>query len=469
MLRMARPPRPERTSGAVPSVGTLRSAGWLLCAITVISCGATGAGQDGGPSTGTGGSNSSASGGRAASGGAPASGGTSGTGGASASGGATSSGGSGGSGSGGSSSGGADAGTGGTTGSGGVQATGGRPGSGGIDGGGGGRTGAAGTSGRGGTSGLGGAVGSGSGGSGPIGSNKVFSSCRFHFGTVDSIAKNNSAMIQQLDFFTPGWMGQKDTFDMQYVCDYTKSGGTFAKQMPVIVAYVAAFYAKRNNNLKDCNAAGSQQDLCHAGAGFIADNLAKIVATYESYAAGFAGCYSTTRPIIFLMEPDFYQYTISEQDRPWTPQTAGTIMSMFVAAIKKHLPNAVLSMDISPWVAPNDGQDNGMQWYANFDMTAFTFINTSGGSTQANSPKIRGDMMTWAGVSQVTGKPIMADTGYGVNGSSAGPDMAWDTPANINARMADGVVSISQYNPSSNWGTTISGIRSQLSTPRFCP
>jgi len=129
----------------------------------------------------------------------------------------------------------------------------------------------------------------------------------------------------------------------------------------------------------------------------------------------------------------------------------------------------VLSMDISPWVAPNDGQDNGMQWYANFDMTAFTFINTSGGSTQANSPKIRGDMMTWAGVSQVTGKPIMADTGYGVNGSSAGPDMAWDTPANINARMADGVVSISQYNPSSNWGTTISGIRSQLSTPRFCP
>jgi len=126
-------------------------------------------------------------------------------------------------------------------------------------------------------------------------------------------------------------------------------------------------------------------------------------------------------------------------------------------------------MDISPWVAPNDGQDNGQQWYGNFDMTAFTFINTSGGSTQANNAKIRGDMMTWAGVSQVTGKPIMADTGYGVNGASAGPDAAWDMPANINARIADGVVSISQYNPSSNWGTTISGIRAQVSSPRFCP
>jgi hypothetical protein len=77
--------------------------------------------------------------------------------------------------------------------------------------------------------------------------------------------------------------------------------------------------------------------------------------------------------------------------------------------------------------------------------------------------------MTWSGVHQVTGKPILADTGYGANGGSAGPDAAWDVPANINARIADGVVSISQYNPSSSWGSTISGIRSQLSTPSICP
>jgi len=276
-------------------------------------------------------------------------------------------------------------------------------------------------------------------------------------------------MIAQLDFFTPGWMGQQDTFDMQYVCDETKAGAAFAAQVPAIVAYVAAFYAKRHDNLKDCNASGAQQDLCTVGAGFITDNLAKIVATYESYAAGFAACYGTTRPIIFLMEPDFYQYTISNQQRPWTADTAGMIMSMFVGAIRKHLPNAVFSMDISPWVAPNDGSDNGQQWYSHFDMTQFTFINTSGGSTQADNARIRGDMMTWAGVSKVTGKPIMADTGYGVNGSSAGPDPAWDAPANINARIADGVVSISQYNPASSWGTTISGIRAQLNAPRSCP
>ena len=41
--------------------------------------------------------------------------------------------------------------------------------------------------------------------------------------------------------------------------------------------------------------------------------------------------------------------------------------------------------------------------------------------------------------------------------------------ANINARMADGVVSICQYNPTSSWGSTIAGIRAQLNKPRYCP
>jgi hypothetical protein len=121
-------------------------------------------------------------------------------------------------------------------------------------------------------------------------------------------------------------------------------------------------------------------------------------------------------------------------------------------------------------LAPNNGADNGKTWYGNFDMTQFTFINTSGGSTEAPNTKIRGaNAMTWAGVSSVTGKPILADTGYGANGVSAGADPNWDSVTNINARMKDGVVGICQYNPSSTWATTISGIRSQLGTPKFCP
>jgi hypothetical protein len=140
-------------------------------------------------------------------------------------------------------------------------------------------------------------------------------------------------------------------------------------------------------------------------------------------------------------------------------------MTALVNALKSSLPNAVFSMDISPWIA-----NNGSNWYPNFNMSLFTFINTSGGGTDANNTKIRANnTMTWAGVNQVTGKPILADTGYGANGAPAGEDANWNVAANINARTADGVVSISQYNPTSGWGNTIASIRGQLTAPRYCP
>jgi hypothetical protein len=396
--------------------------------------------------------------------------------------------GSGGSGSGGSGAGGSGMGGSGSGGSGaGGSGMGGKIGTGGSGSGGSGAGGSGmGGSGMGGKTGSGGSGsgGSGTGGSGMGGSGMggspghAFAQCRFHFGTIDSKATAaGSNIVPQIDFFTPGWMGQQTTFDMKYVCDEGKAGAALGNQVPVIVAYVAAFYVKRAPlSLYDCNAApvGSTQDLCHLGAANISANLASIVNVYKAYAQGFAACYGTTRPIIFEMEPDFYQYTNSTQTQPWTFAQAGQIMSQFVNAMKPYLPNALFSMDISPWVGTNNntgsnGSDNGKNWYSFFDMSLFTFINTSGGGTDASAAKIRGNAMTWAGVNQVTGKPILADTGYGVNGSSAGPDAAWDTPSNINARIADGVVSISQYNPLPTWGSTISGIRSQLNAPRTCP
>jgi hypothetical protein len=72
--------------------------------------------------------------------------------------------------------------------------------------------------------------------------------------------------------------------------------------------------------------------------------------------------------------------------------------------------------------------------------------------------------MTWSGVHRVTGKPIIADTGYGVAGAPTGHDAQWDVAANINARIADGVVGISQYNPASAWATTIGQVRPQINS-----
>jgi hypothetical protein len=306
--------------------------------------------------------------------------------------------------------------------------------------------------------------------------NKVFSQCRLHFGTIDSKAKENASLIPELDFFTPGWMGQSDSFDMKSVCDEGKEGATLGKLVPVIVAYVSAFYVKRHHgNLCDCNVTscgqtnGKANDLCNFGSQYIKQDVAAIVNVYKSYAQGFAGCYGTTRPIIFEMEPDWYQYTGSSQGSPMSKAEAGTILAQYVDAIKSALPNAYFSIDLSPWVDDNGGT-NGKDWYSHFDLSKFTFVNTSGGSTLAANTKIRSEnQMTWAGVSQVTGKGVLADTGYGAAGVSAGHDANWDNVTDLNARLADGVVSISQYNPKSDWATTLKGIRSQLKTPKFCP
>jgi hypothetical protein len=293
--------------------------------------------------------------------------------------------------------------------------------------------------------------------------NKVFSQCRFHFGTIDSIAKTFASMISQLDFFTPGWM--MGTFNQGAVCTESASGAALAGLVPVDVTYVAANYAKAHHQLCDCNVSGcAGGNLCNYGAQYITQDWTAILDVYTSNSTGFANCLGG-RPIIFEMEPDWFQYVANGQTQPWTAAQAGTNMTALVNALKSSLPNAVFSMDISPWIP-----QNGSSWYSNFNMSLFTFINTSGGGTNANNAQIRSNnAMTWAGVHQVTGKPILADTGYGAATSPAGEDPLWNDPANINARIADGVVSISQYTPTSAWGGTIANIRSQLNAPTVCP
>jgi hypothetical protein len=327
--------------------------------------------------------------------------------------------------------------------------------------------GAGGKGGAAGSAGLGGSAGSGSGNE-----REVFPNCRFHFGTIDSKATGGGAsLISQLDFFTPGWM-LSESFDQRYVCDATRAGGPLEGKVPVVVAYLAAGIVKRRHNICDCNVTtcGSGNDLCRQGAALIKQDKQTILNAYRSFSQGYAGCYGTTKPIVFEMEPDFYQYTTSTQTAPWTPAEAGQIMGEFVAALKSSLPNAYFSLDVSPWVAPNNGSDHGASWFRNFDMTLFTFVNTSGGGTNANTAKIRNsNNMTWAGLHQASGKPILADTGYGANGVSAGEDPNWNVAANVNARIADGVIAISQYNPASGWANTLSSLRPQVSATPRCP
>jgi hypothetical protein len=285
----------------------------------------------------------------------------------------------------------------------------------------------------------------------------------------------NAAIIGQIDMFTSGWIGTAATFNLGAVCTESAPGGALAGKIPALPAYIISFTGRGAPGwcLSDCNANNATctpaSDLCTKGADYIRQNFTTLILPrYKVFAQGFAASCGTTRPIIWEMEPDYYQYYAAAQGGgprgqpggPLSVQEAANYMSQMIATVRQYLPNAIFSMDISPWMPTN-----GSTWYPNFNLNDITFINTSGGFTTANSTLIRtGNAMTWAGVHMVTGKPILADTGYGPAGSGQnGADVNWDTAANINSRIADGVISITQYAPvAATWGATLAADHPQL-------
>ena len=338
---------------------------------------------------------------------------------------------------------------------------------GGATGGTGGTGGAGGTAAGGGASGRGGA--SGTGGTGPVGGSggtttqgKVWSKCRFHFGTQTS--KLTSALLPLLDIYDAGWM-TSGNFGWSNVCRDTNTGGRAAGLVPTVFAYVAASIVKGAHQLCDCNVSGcAGGDLCKYGSQYIDQDWARILAAYTSNGTA-AGCMGT-RPYIVRMEPDWYQYIGSGQTVRWTAAQAGTKMTALVQAMGTSRPNAYYSMDLSPWMSDSAATS----WFANFDMSLFTFINTSGGNSDGNIPKIRANnSMTWAGAFKAAGnKPIIADTGYGAAGAGTGEDTDWNVASGINDRMREGVAALIQPYPGATWGDTVASIQPQLNTPPTC-
>lgn len=242
--------------------------------------------------------------------------------------------------------------------------------------------------------------------------------------------------------------------------DFLRSckNGAASGVTPVFYAYVIAFMCKDALGVVDCNMSDGNNTLCHKGAGYIRNNRSWILSRYETYARETASIWGTTKPVIWLLEPDLHQYTEDSQEGGGLSyEYMASLQSDIIAGIRKHLPNAWISMDISAWVPQEP-------WLSKFDMSELTFMNTSGGGSHAENVKIDPpwNPTTWAQVHQLSGKPIIADAGYGVGGGSTGHDDEWDKAINLNARIADGVIAVSQANPRSDWPSIIASLRPQL-------
>jgi hypothetical protein len=292
----------------------------------------------------------------------------------------------------------------------------------------------------------------------------LFSTCHFHFGTPDGNARNNSGIMAQVDYLT-AWAGSDENYNLNTFFQTCKSNN----KTPVIVSYILAFTARRDWSLQDCNV-DQNNNLCKRGADYIRQQKPRIMSQYSKYARGASGSFGNDKWMVWCMEPDFSQYNDAGQNNgAITVTQCSALMNEILDTIKKYCPKAVFSMDISPW-KDTTWQKN---WFNVLGISRFTFINTSGGQSRADQTFISDTwstaLPTWAWVFKTWGRPIIADAGYGAGGANTGHDTRWDNVSNLTARIKDGVLAVAQANPSSNWGSTISSIRSQLPTPPKCP
>ncbi len=294
------------------------------------------------------------------------------------------------------------------------------------------------------------------------------SQCRFHFGRpfAGGIPAN---LVSQLDYVSQ-WAGSSENYNLSGMLKACKPGGTLAGLTPVVYDYIIAFTLRRDRGLQDCNV--GTPSLCQEGAKYLrsATDKAKILSVLAAYARGAANDWGKTDPIIWLMEPDYYQYAQpgSQNGNPLSFAEAAAFMKEMMNTVREHLPNAQFSLDISPWTT-DQGQTRN--YYTAFDLSRFTYVSTSGGHANASGTAVStNNKMTYKEIFDLTGKPIIADCGYGVGGASEGHNAAWDDVNNLNNRINDGVVAISQANPNNaEWGNTLANNRSKLGQPKVCP
>ncbi|MBN1578650.1 MAG: carbohydrate binding domain-containing protein [Chitinispirillaceae bacterium] len=240
--------------------------------------------------------------------------------------------------------------------------------------------------------------------------------------------------------FIDGWHGA--------MVKYCKANG----QTPVFYGYLIA----KLSGLGD-NDVGGQLD--QQGGSWLRSNIDKVLEAYESYAQRIANIYGTAKPVIWLMEPDYYQYC-NGWGNDISVVDAAKYMGQMISAIKKYLPNALFSLDISPW------NNNQASYINSFNLELFSFMHTSGGRTEAGNDRIRFDNnnnVTWGQVNSASGLCIIADDGYGQGGGAQGHANDWDDLNNLKNRINNGVVAITQKDPKSGWGSNISSNKSSLS------
>lgn len=181
----------------------------------------------------------------------------------------------------------------------------------------------------------------------------------------------------------------------------------------VFYAYVIAFEARNTWGLQDCDV--GSPSLCERGCNFIRQNRDRILERYDHHSSNIARIIGRDSFAVFLLEPDFWQFygDHTQQGGNLSGQEMRSLFDDMVARIKKNLPNAAISWDISAWI----GEWGQQQWWGYFADADIDFIHTSGGRMHGELNELKPGELRWRFLSELTGKKIIADAGYGIAGA----------------------------------------------------
>jgi len=270
--------------------------------------------------------------------------------------------------------------------------------------------------------------------------------------------------LQHVAFWVESGIKADGSFPSCSGCSWLTSRVAPSTLIPVYYAYMIGYYGHANG-LPDQNNNPNGANLSTGGANLIRNNRAKIISMYQSYAQQTYAVWKT-KPLVWLLEGDFIQYTASTQANPLSYTELGQLAADITCAIKGAMPNAVVAIDHSSW----NSNDQTVSFWNAMHAAYYDLIWTTG--VGDNPPYIESAgapgyynaaTATYAYLHQLTGKNIFVDTSYGASAMSD----SWSnqTASVLNMHIGNGVIGINVSNdPPSNYQTLITTLEPMLST-----
>jgi hypothetical protein len=183
--------------------------------------------------------------------------------------------------------------------------------------------------------------------------------CRFKLGVNWHRSPAAAAVLQEADYLTI-WLGPPSErrgarFNKYWhgsMLDYARTHN----RTVVYYAYIVAGLARHIAGLRDCDMSDSPStSLCVHGADFIRQHAPQILELYSHYANETASRLGRSSDTVWLIEPDWYQYSQEGQQGGGLTQDAMvSLYGRISDSIRSHLPRARLSVDVSPWATDQD-------------------------------------------------------------------------------------------------------------------